>query len=123
MEAAIQDAITDGEHVREIRNRIIGVLNTSKEHATVIARTEATASLNYGQQALRTDEDVPNKLWISTIDGDTRETHVSADQQVVANRDNFMVGGYPMSHPGDGSHGAPAEEIVQCRCTATGTYE
>lgn len=123
IEAAVSKSLEAGKHIREIRQQIMETLQVSKKQATVIARTEATASLNAGQQALREEEDVPNKEWIATIDAKTRETHAAADLQIVENGKPFLVGGYAMQHPGDSSGGAPAEEIIQCRCCATGTFE
>src|SRR5690606_15625034 len=123
LRSAVQKTLESGEGVREMRAGIMKALKVSKSEATRIARTEATASLNAGQQALRDEEEVPNKQWIATVDGLTRETHSATDLEIVPNGQPFLVGGYPMNHPGDGSLGAPAEEIVNCRCCATGTYE
>src|SRR5690606_5073977 len=123
LDRLIGKSLNEGKGVREIRNQIMDELGKSKKEAITIARTEATASLNAGQQALRDEEDVPNKQWIATVDGLTRETHSATDLEIVPNGQPFLVGGYPMNHPGDGSLGAPAEEIVNCRCCATGTFE
>ena len=123
MRAAIQESLVAGEHVREIRKRIEAVLDTSRKQAVRIARTEATASLNYGQHALRETEGVSRKQWLATIDALTRPSHAGAAFQVRDNSQPFEVGGHQMMHPGDSSLGAPAEEIVACRCCASGYVE
>lgn len=89
-----------------------------------VARTETLASLNGGrlqafEQAVDRGEieaeDVVKK-WDATMDRRTRATHAAADGLTVAMDEPFIVGGYPMMHPGDGDLGAPAEEIINCRC-------
>jgi SPP1 gp7 family putative phage head morphogenesis protein len=123
MRRAIQQSLEAGEHIKEISERLEAVLDSSRSQAIRTARTEATASLNYGQQALREDEGIGQKQWLSTVDSKTRPTHEAAADQVVDNDKAFNVGGYDMMHPGDSSRGAPAEEIVSCRCCATGYVE
>ncbi len=120
LEDAIAEGIAAGEGMDAIRDRVENALDGRIADATTIARTEATASLNFGQQALREEEGLEEKIWISTADALTRDTHLAAHSQVVANTAAFNVGNYQMQHPGDGSLGAPASEIVDCRCTATG---
>jgi uncharacterized protein with gpF-like domain len=56
------------------------------------------------------------KEWVAVLDRKTRSTHVQADGQVVALNEPFTVGGFSMRFPTDGSLGAPAGEIVNCRC-------
>jgi len=56
------------------------------------------------------------KEWVAVLDSRTRPTHVAADGQVVGINENFVVGGYQMRFPTDSSLGAPAGEIVNCRC-------
>ena len=57
------------------------------------------------------------KEWLARRDGVTRDTHLIADGQRVNKVANFKVGGYNMRYPADSSQGAPAGEIVNCRCT------
>ena len=62
--------------------------------------------------------DIPlEKEWLARRDGVTRDSHLLADGQRVNKVANFKVGGYNMRYPADSSQGAPAGEIVNCRCT------
>lgn len=120
LEAAIAAGLNEGEDIRDIAKRVEDALDVGRDRAIVTARTEATASLNFGQQSVRDVENIGRKQWISTLDSRTRGSHLSADGQVVDNDKPFTVGGHKLMHPGDISLGAPPDEVVQCRCTATG---
>lgn len=84
-----------------------------------IARTETLRAYNTGSYELyKAWGVVEQKEWLSTNDDRTRPSHVSANGQIVALNEPFVVGGYRMMYPLDGSLGAPASEICQCRCTS-----
>ena len=86
-----------------------------------IARTETMAALNGGSHdgtvalAEETGE-VLHKQWLATDDDRTRDSHRIADGQTVPIAEPFTVGGFPLDHPGDPA--GPAQEVIQCRCTA-----
>lgn len=116
----ISTGLSEGDDIRQLTKRVSSVLKKSKQQSVRIARTESTASLNFGQHAVRESHGIKNKQWIATFDNNTRDTHMTADLQTSENGSPFIVGGAEMMHPGDGSLGAPPEEIVMCRCTAVG---
>jgi hypothetical protein len=58
------------------------------------------------------------KRWDSQGDIRTRSTHLAADSQVVVTTDPFLVGGFQLMYPGDGSLGAPMKERARCRCAS-----
>lgn len=60
-----------------------------------------------------------HKFWKSERDSRVRQTHRAADGQVRRLEEPFIVGGYRMMFPQDASLGAPAKEIVHCRCIMT----
>lgn len=128
----IDEALRNGEGIREIRKRIESVLETSRRRATLIARTESTSGMNSAQQAVRQSEGVEQKVWISTLDMRTRGVdpqdradHLTADGQVRDNGEPFDVpfGGATtqMMHPGDPA--APVAQLANCRCTASSHVE
>lgn len=96
----------------------------SKTRAYRIARTEvisaANAATHYGIQAGVGPSVSLTKSWLSTNDRRTRPTHVvaGASQKDVPYEKPFEVGGSKLMFPGDGSLGAAAKEVIQCRCTA-----
>lgn len=91
----------------------------------VIGRTEAIAALHAGQfeaarqlvESGKVRADQITKVWDATGDARTRPSHAAMDGQAVGLNEAFTTpGGYRMMHPHDASLGAPADEIIQCRC-------
>src|SRR5690606_37599090 len=94
----------------------------------VIGRPESLASLNAGRtetfrQAVEKagiDQQHITRTWSATMDRNTRDTHQAMNGQKVNGLAAPFVspGGARMLFPGDSSLGAPASEIVNCRCRA-----
>lgn len=114
-----------GESIPKLAARVEETLSTTgtprwSNRATVVARTEAIGSLNAGRfdafnvVAQETGEQL-ERVWLSTDDSRTRETHALADQQRVPLDQSFTVGGFSLMFPGDPS--GPPQEVLQCRCT------
>lgn len=57
------------------------------------------------------------KRWKTFGDEKVRETHNEVNGETIPIQQPFIVGGYRMMFPGDTSFGAPAQEVVNCRCT------
>ena len=57
------------------------------------------------------------KRWKTFGDEKVRETHNEVNGETIPIQQPFIVGGYRMMFPGDTSFGAPAQEVVKCRCT------
>jgi len=87
----------------------------NRARSLVIARTESTKTANFGinMGAESSDYDV-QKFWINTKDKRTRRSHLLMTQDRIAINQPFIVGGVPMMYPGE--VGAPAAEVVNCRC-------
>lgn len=122
--AAIRDELREGfvagESIDKLTRRVRNASTVSQRRARVIARTEVVGASNHG--AMTGARALPGlepefKTWLATKDGRTRPTHVAADGQKVPFEEPFTVGGWKMQHPH--AFGAPAEEVVNCRCTVT----
>lgn len=116
----LSDSIAAGDslpiRIKKLMAATDGVYeNMSKVRAELIARTEATSTVNYGSFATYKVEGVTKKEWIETRDERTRDTHVLAGGQVVGIDESFNVGGEMLMFPGDPS--ASAANICNCRCT------
>jgi len=87
----------------------------NRARSLVIARTESTTAANFGinMGAESSDYEV-QKFWINTKDKRTRRSHLLMTQDRIAINQPFIVGGTPMMYPGE--VGAPAAEVVNCRC-------
>jgi hypothetical protein len=77
-----------------------------------------TAAYNAGTLEALHVEGAGVKVWVATNDARTRDEHLQAHLQCVPLDDEFDVGGTRMAMPGDPS--APAELVVNCRCTLVG---
>lgn len=89
---------------------------TSSERAVELAETETNDYMNYKKQAQAVKMGYTHKRWVAMLDERVRHTHIFADGQEVEINQPFVVGAYDMMFPLDGSLGAGAEEIVNCRC-------
>ena len=89
----------------------------NRNRALVIARTESTTAANKGIQVGAESSDyVVEKKWLPTLDRRTRRDHMIAGfLEPVPINGFFIVGGNSMEHPGDAK--APADQVVNCRCT------
>jgi len=87
----------------------------NRARSLVIARTESSTAANFGinMGAESSDYEV-QKFWINTKDARTRRSHLAMTQDRIAINQPFIVGGVPMMYPGE--VGAPAAEVVNCRC-------
>lgn len=99
--------------------------NVLRMRGETIARTEALQSLNQSQdmafrQAIDEgiiDQSAVQRVWDSSGDARTRETHRAMDGQSVGLDEAFVSpSGARLMFPGDSSLGAGGEEIINCRC-------
>lgn len=123
------EGIQNGEGVDKLMNRVReqyeGVF--SKTRAETIARTETMQASNAASYYANDSCGLPTqKEWLYGYDGRTRDginsefdhTHVSGP---IPATEPFIVSGERMMFPGDGSMGASAGNVVNCRCTAAYT--
>lgn len=90
-----------------------------------ISRTELLTNINAAndqgveqliQSGRLAREDVVN-VWDSSEDKYTRDSHVFMDGQRQQQGTPFRTGsGYLLLYPGDRTYGAPASEVIHCRC-------
>jgi len=66
---------------------------------------------------------VAEKIWVTMGDDKVRPSHADADFQIVDVGESFEVGGYSMDYPGDSTHGAPLDEIINCRCQSNAVIQ
>jgi uncharacterized protein with gpF-like domain len=122
----VQQAIDEGMGVAKaqalIRSRFTDM---SKIRAERIARTEIVSASNLGSiEAARSTGLNLQKNWLSTRDARTREAHAGADGDIAELNGTFTLydntgNPHELQYPGDIN--APAELVINCRCTVTYT--
>lgn len=132
-DATARRAIREGRPVpAEMREKMIAAYRSRllRQRGETIARTEAMAAVNAGrheaiEQAVE-DPDSPvraedvRRTWITARDEDVRDTHIAMNGQVRGHNEPFeSPSGAQLMYPLDRSLGAPASEIVRCRCQVT----
>lgn len=125
---AIQRAIRDGKPVPA---DTIAKASTAYERRLLqlrgeaIGRTEAMASIHAGQfealeQAVESGQVQQNavrRIWRTASDARVRDTHRNMNGDSIGMQEVFTSpSGARMRFPGDTSLGAPASEVVNCRC-------
>ncbi len=114
MTATMKDGIDLGEGVDKLTKRIQKVFDVNKKRATLIARTETVRAGNTGIQLAFEIGGVKKKQWLTSVDGNERDSHGEANGQSVGIKEPFLVGGKAMQRPGDPAGGVA--EIANCRC-------
>lgn len=88
----------------------------SESHAAAVTRTEVNAVCNLAAMDAAYRQGKRFKTWKTFGDSKVRPSHKAANGQRVPLDMPFTVGGYEMMFPNDSSLGAPAGEVVNCRC-------
>lgn len=121
MRMAITQSIVRGESIQVMAKGIGEALGNNLNNAVRIARTETTRVM--GQARDETLQELVNegvevmKVWVSTNDSRTRDTHQGLQGQKVEFNKNFSNG---LKYPGDQS--GSASEVINCRCTMTSYF-
>lgn len=114
----INSGIGNGESIDKIAQRVDKVFQFSGDFRSKrIAQTEVIGAANDGTLASYKEAGVTKKEWLTARDEVVRDSH-HIDGQVVESEESFTTGiGSKLQYPGDRSSGAPAEDIINCRCT------
>ena len=116
--AGAEDATSLSDAVREVldelRDEMQVMIEQTGARAELIARTETASSASFARTEQMGLDGINRHTWISSRDGSVRDSHDSLDGKTVGVGEVF---GYGLAYPGDGSHGASAAEICNCRCT------
>jgi uncharacterized protein with gpF-like domain len=114
----INEGIAGGESINDIAARLDKVYGFSKNfRAKTTAQTEVIGSTNEGQIDAYREADVKEKEWLTARDEKVRHSHL-IDGQTVGISESFTTNdGNKLQFPGDRSTGAPAGDIINCRCT------
>lgn len=116
---AVAGGFSDSETIQQIADRIDEVYKFAVEgRSERIARTEVISAANAGALDGMDKTGVQKKSWLSSRDGKVRDSHQALEEVgPVGIREPFVspVTGEKLQFPGDPA--APADEIVNCRCT------
>ena len=122
----IQKLYEQSANMIQFRDKVENLFQGSIKpyRANAIARTETTsASSRASLETAKSTGFEGSKVWNCVPDMDTRETHMMLDGRTIGMDDLFTwtgkYGYVQMDCPGDGTHGAPAGEIINCRCYPT----
>ena len=117
---AIAEGVQNGESIRAIRNRIVGVFDgqISPAKTLQVARTETAGIMNSTRDEMFKQQGFVKELWVTAGDEIVREDHVTFGGAGPQKRDfNYMTlvsGGGLLRFPNDAA--APVGQIVNCRC-------
>lgn len=89
---------------------------TSDERALGAALNQANAVGNYDEYRSAVRDGKQTKTWNTILDGKERETHHDEDGVTIPIDEPFHLPGGDLMYPGDGSLGADASELANCRC-------
>ena len=117
----LTEAINAGESVDQIKERIEATFKRRASDSRTIARTETVAASNFGAHEAAGQAGVESKSWISSRDLLVRDPHRLIDTETTGTPIPMgspftMSDGSQLRFPGDGSLGAGAEQIINCRC-------
>lgn len=110
------EGVRAGEGIEKLRRRINGVMaDATTWRARTIARTESVMAQSFASRTAWIQSGlISQKQWLSVIDGDTRDTHIDLQGQVVGVDKEFT------SSDGDTGQGPGdfglARNNINCRC-------
>jgi len=105
------DGIMNGESIDKLAERVKAVFaNASDYRATLIARTETTATVNAGALDTYRAAGIKQKQWLATDDERVRPEHWAMNMEIVGIDDAF-------------TNGSDGPDEPNCRCTVLPVIE
>lgn len=116
---ALDTGLAAGESIADIGKRIDNIYSFSEDFRSKrIAQTEIIGATNEGQLKAYAEAGVEQTEWLTAGDERVRDSHAIMDGQEVEMHQAFTSGlGSKLLYPGDRTHGAPPEDVINCRCT------
>jgi len=124
----LQEKLTQGliqgksyqDVARDIKERMdVGATNVQRIAQTEMHRVQQEGRVDALEQAHEKGVQMV-KVWVSTLDDRTRDSHQSLDGQKVGMEEEFEIRGNKAKQPG--GFGVP-EEDINCRCTVRAEIE
>ncbi|MFC4712242.1 phage minor head protein [Planococcus dechangensis] len=115
----ISQGLIQGKSFQDTARSVRDRMEIGGGDALRIVRTESKKARGVAKQSTQEEaQDMGIKIqkqWVAAVDDRTRDSHASADGQIVELDEQFDVDGEMMDHPGDPA--ASAENVINCRCT------
>lgn len=109
----IKDGLLNGNSINTIAENLIdNIMEYSKTRAVTIAETEIHNTFMHSNNLTAKKSGFKYKRWLSSRDAAVRPNHQKYDALGAIPIDKDFTPG--LSYPGDS--GAPAAEVVKCRC-------
>jgi F like protein len=119
LQSLIGTAITEGHSIPDLAKAINQQFQLdSRVRSVRIARTELTRVITHAKVRALAAEGYLEKQWSTVVDGRERESHASANGQVVPIDAYFSLSGMACFAPGDDM--LPPSESINCRCDVVG---
>lgn len=115
--------LAQGQGAEPLTQAIHRAVDVTEFRANTIARTETVGAYVNGDRAgaVALGSHGPREhYWVAARDARVRDSHKRANRQTRGFLEPFDVGGIRMMHPHD--RGAPAREVVNCRCVEAHLY-
>lgn len=110
----MQLAVKDGWSIDQTARELSATGPFTADGARSFARTEINSAANAGMVAGWKADGTVGKTWLSVHDARTRYEHGLADGSTVPIDEDFDIGGWPASAPGDLR--LPPSLRIACRC-------
>lgn len=114
----------NGDDIKTMSKRVNERLDIGKSKSTRIVQTEANRLRNAGTNESYKQAESKGikfkKMWVSTVDFKTRDTHKHLDGQFADEKGFFHSGRFKAQVPGN--FGVP-EEDINCRCTTIAKFD
>jgi HK97 family phage portal protein len=119
------DAMDNHETLEQMKERLRGTFNMAKSRAATIARTEVAEAASGVRHMAFKAEGVKKHEWITAGDEKVRDSHVTCGkagvQEIGFDYGSLKGVSGPLEHPS--FMGAPAAEVINCRCVAVPVME
>ena len=114
---ALNKGVDAGLGIEDVSKRVAAVFDEQASFRSErIARTEVGRGENFARYQEMKALGAKQRVWMAAF-RHTRDTHASADGQVVNIDGKFRIGGYSAMHPHDPD--LPASESVNCQCSVS----